>query len=67
MMDGSRLKKLIDNLSENNTLKKVIADGAYYSNEDFQYVSDNDLISELETLPDILRLCIFTKSRRDIT
>jgi len=26
MMDGSRLKKLIDNLSENNTLKKVIAD-----------------------------------------
>jgi len=26
MMDGSRLKKLIDNVSENNTLKKVIAD-----------------------------------------
>lgn len=67
-MDGSRLKKLIDNVSENSTLKKVIADGgAYYSKENFQYLSDNDLISELETLPDILRLCIFTKSRRDIT
>ena len=24
--DGSRLKKLIDNVSENNTLKRVIAD-----------------------------------------
>ena len=66
-MDGSRLKKLTDNVSENNTLKKVIADGAYYSKENFQYLSENDLISELETLPDILRLCIFTKSRRDIT
>jgi hypothetical protein len=53
MMDGSRLKKLIDNVSENNTLKKVIADGAYYSKENFQYLSDNDLISELETLPGI--------------
>jgi hypothetical protein len=53
MMDGSRLKKLIDNVSENNTLKKVITDGAYYSKENFQYLSDNDLISELETLPGI--------------
>ena len=53
MMDGSRLKKLTDNVSENNTLKKVNADGAYYSKENFQYLSDNDLISELETLPGI--------------
>jgi Transposase DDE domain len=30
--DGSRLKELVLNASENNTLKRVVADGAYDNN-----------------------------------
>ena len=37
--DGSRLKELVLNASENNTLKRVVADGAYDNNENFQLVS----------------------------
>ena len=33
--DGSRLKNLVDNALEDNTLKTVIADGAYDSKENF--------------------------------
>jgi hypothetical protein len=49
--DGSRLKKkMIDNASENNnTLKRVIADGAYDdSKENFQYLSDNDIEASIK-------------------
>ena len=41
--DGSRLKELVANASENNTLKRVIADGAYDNNENFQYLSDKNI------------------------
>jgi transposase len=41
--DGSRLKKLVDNALENNTLKKVIADGAYDNKENFQYLLDKNI------------------------
>ena len=41
--DGSRLKELVDNALENNTLKRVIADGEYDSNENFQYLSNKNL------------------------
>lgn len=41
--DGSRLKKLIDNVSENNDVKRVIADGAYDNKENFQYLFDNNI------------------------
>lgn len=41
--DGSRLKKLVDNALENNTLKKVIADGAYDTKENFQYLLDKNI------------------------
>ena len=41
--DGSRLKKLVDNASENNDVKKVIADGAYDSKENFRYLFDNEI------------------------
>ena len=41
--DGSRLKELVDNALENNTLKRVIADGAYDSNENFQFLSDKNI------------------------
>ena len=33
----------MDNASENNTLKRVITDGAYDNNENFQYLSDKNI------------------------
>ncbi|MFL6424773.1 MAG: transposase, partial [Nitrososphaeraceae archaeon] len=41
--DGSRLKELVDNALENNTLKRVIADRAYDNNENFQYLLDKKI------------------------
>ncbi|MGC1932615.1 MAG: transposase [Candidatus Nitrosopolaris sp.] len=41
--DGNRLTELVDIASENNTLKRVIADGAYDNNENFQYLSDKNI------------------------
>ncbi len=41
--DGSRLKNLVENALENNTLKIVIADGAYDSKENFRYLYDNNI------------------------
>ena len=41
--DGSRLKKLVSNASENNDVKRVIADGAYDSKENFRYLFDNGI------------------------
>ena len=41
--DSSRLRKLIDSALEKNTLKRVIADGAYDNNENFRYLSDNSI------------------------
>jgi hypothetical protein len=37
------LKKLIDNALENNDVKRVIADGAYDSKENFTYLFDNGI------------------------
>lgn len=42
--DGMMLKKLIENAAaENNNVKRVIADGAYDSKENFRYLFDNDI------------------------
>jgi hypothetical protein len=41
--DGNRLKKLVDNASENNDVKRVIADRAYDSKENFRYLFDNGI------------------------
>lgn len=41
--DGGRLRNLVDNALENNTLKIVIADGAYDSKENFRYLYDNNI------------------------
>jgi hypothetical protein len=37
------LKKLVSNASENNDVKRVIADGAYDSKENFRYLFDNGI------------------------
>jgi hypothetical protein len=39
--DCTMLKKLVDNASENNDVKRVIADGAYDSKENFRYLFHN--------------------------
>ena len=37
--NGTMLKRLVDNASENNDVKRVIADGAYDRKENFIYLS----------------------------
>ena len=41
--DGKVMKKLVDHASENNDIKRVLADGAYDSKNNFQYLSDNNI------------------------
>ena len=41
--DSRMLKKLVMNTSENNGIKRVLADGAYDSKTNFQYLADNDI------------------------
>jgi len=41
--DDNRLKNLVDNALENNTLKTVIADGAYDSKLNFTYLYDSNI------------------------
>jgi Transposase DDE domain len=41
--DGTMLKKLVNDASENNDVKRVIADGAYDSNENFRYLFHNQI------------------------
>lgn len=47
--DGKMLKKLIDNASENNNLKGVLADGMYDSNKNFRYLSNNHIKAGIKT------------------
>lgn len=37
--DGKMLKNLVDNASENNKVKRVLADGVYDNNNNFRYLS----------------------------
>jgi len=41
--DSRVMKKLIDHASENNNVKRVIADGAYDSKKNFRYLHVNDI------------------------
>ena len=41
--DGKILKKLVDNASANNKVKRVLADGLYDSNKNFRYLSKNHI------------------------
>ena len=47
--DGKMLKKLVDNASENNNLKGILADGMYNSNNNFRYLSKNHIKSGIKT------------------
>jgi len=41
--DSKMLKKMVDNVSKNNDVKCVLADGMYDSKKNFQYLYDNDI------------------------
>jgi DDE family transposase len=47
--DGGMLKNLIDNASENNNLKGIVADGMYDSNNNFRYLSMKDIGPGIKT------------------
>ena len=47
--DGKMLKKLVDNVSENNKTKRVLADGMYDSNSNFRYLSKNHIKPGIKT------------------
>ncbi len=47
--DGKMLKKLVDNASENNNLKGILADGMYDSNNNFRYLSKNHIKPGIKT------------------
>jgi hypothetical protein len=47
--DGKILKKLVDDASENNKIKRVLADGMYDSNKNFRYISKNDIKPGIKT------------------
>jgi len=42
------MKKLVDRVSENNDVKRVLADGAYDSKKNFQYLYDNGIESAIK-------------------
>jgi hypothetical protein len=47
--DGKVLKKLTDNASENNKVKRVLSDGMYDSNNNFLYLSKNHIKPDIKT------------------
>ena len=47
--DGKMLKKLVDNASENNHVKGILADGMYDSNKNFRYLSKNHIKPGIKT------------------
>src|SRR5581483_602825 len=47
--DGNMLKNLVDNASENNNLKGIVADGMYDSNNNFRYLSNRHIKPGIKT------------------
>jgi len=47
--DGKMLKKLVDTASVNNNVKGALADGMYYSNKNFRYLSKNHIKAGIKT------------------
>ncbi|MGA8083334.1 MAG: IS5 family transposase [Candidatus Nitrosopolaris sp.] len=47
--DGKILKKLVHDASENNKVKRVLADGMYDSNNNFRYLSKNQIKPGIKT------------------
>jgi hypothetical protein len=47
--DGKMLKKLVDTASENNNVKRAIADGMYDSNKNFRYLSKKHIKPGIKT------------------
>ncbi len=47
--DGKILKKLVDDASANNKVKRILADGMYDSNKNFRYLSKNHIKPGIKT------------------
>jgi IS5 family transposase len=47
--DGKMLQKLVDGASENNKVKRLLADGMYDSNNNFRYLSKNHIKPGIKT------------------
>lgn len=47
--DGKMLKNLVDNASDNNKVKRVLADGMYDSNNNFRYLSTKRIKPGIKT------------------
>ena len=47
--DGKMLKNLVDNASENNNLKGIVADGMYDNNNNFRYLSKKRIKPGIKT------------------
>ena len=47
--DGRMLSKSVDNASENNHVKSMLADGMYDSNNNFRYLSKNHIKPGIKT------------------
>ena len=47
--DGKMLNKLVDNASENNHVKCILADGMDHSNNNFRYLSKNHIKPGIKT------------------
>jgi IS5 family transposase len=47
--DGKMLKNLVDNVSENNNLKGIVADGIYDSNNNFRHLSKEHIQHGIKT------------------
>ena len=47
--DGRMLSRLVDNASENNHVKGMLADGMYDSNNNFRYLSKNHIKPGIKT------------------
>lgn len=47
--DSKMLKKLVDNASKNNNVKRVLADGMYDNNKNFRYLSKNHIKPGIKT------------------
>ncbi|MGA8912345.1 MAG: hypothetical protein WB443_05760 [Nitrososphaeraceae archaeon] len=69
--NGTMLKRLVDNASESNDVKRVIADGAYDGKENFRYRSvsqpDRSCSQGKEKLQSINRLLPLKKNNNNST
>jgi hypothetical protein len=61
--DGTMLKRLVNNASENNDVKRVIADGAYDSKENFRHLFHSRIEAAVKVRKNSNRLTVCCHSK----